>query len=111
MTTVEIPDNHLTWGEIGKLVLDVLVPVLLMATIISLILFRADVTSRFDRTAKDTRDTACAAVKASNDSLDLLLEDKFHFGDTPDGALFLAGLRQDHEQVYQDCLSNGTLGT
>lgn len=104
MTTIELPTQDYTLNERLRLVLEGAVPVLLIVVIVSLVLFRVDVTSKFQATAHSISVTACQAVKDSNDDLDAFLSKQASKAHDPGFQKFVDDLKADHAVTYQHCL-------
>lgn len=104
MPTVNLPPHRRSRADLLRDILEGLVPVLLTAVIVSLILFRVDVTQRFNHTAHDIRVTACRAVKESNDDLDAFLAKTLSKNPTPESKRFVDDLADSHAETYRTCL-------
>jgi hypothetical protein len=109
-----------SFSERVYLVLQALVPVLLTAVIISLVIFRVDVTESFHKTAAevkieaahvahaakiDAEHTACHAVLESDQDLQRFLRREFHrLGQhDPKTQRFLSDLRRAQASTFRQC--------
>ncbi len=111
--TIVIPDRPSDAGDLLRNILEMLVPILLTAVIIALILFRVDVTHRFEQTATTVQTTSCVAVKESNDSTYRLWASQIKAN--PDSTstpakraqvdAFLTALRANDKAIYDKCLA------
>jgi hypothetical protein len=85
-----------------RLVRSALVPVALTGIIISLILFRVSALKEFAIETRQTRTTACSAVKVSNDDLDKFLHQVLT---SKSGKDFGRQLAASHKVTYRRCVA------
>lgn len=105
VTEIEIPVPPRPRADTLRAVLDFSIPILLTFVIVSLVLFRVDVTHRFQQTAHSVQATACGAVRDSNADLDAFLAAQALRVKDPGFQQFVDDLKADHKVTYSRCLA------